>query len=130
MKPKFRGYSEALGCFVEGSYLYTPEATSDSHITNWIVRKDGFKYAIERPSSIGQYTGLKDKNGVEVYFNDIVEDEYRNKYEVVFGGDCLRCNGIRRIRGGHKPKNRWFGIDLKVIGNRYENPELLKEENK
>ena len=74
-----------------------------------------------------QYTGLKDKNGVEVYFNDIVEDEYGHRYEVVFEGDCLRCNGVRRIRGGHKPKNRWFGIDLKIIGNRYENPELLEE---
>ena len=77
-----------------------------------------------------QYTGLKDKNGVEVYFNDIVEDGYGHRYEVVFEGDCLRCNGLRRIRGGHKPKNRWFGIDLKIIGNRYENPELLKEQNK
>ena len=77
-----------------------------------------------------QYTSLKDKNGVEVYFNDIVEDEYGHRYEVVFEGDCLRCNGLRRIRGGHKPKNRWFGIDLKIIGNRYENPELLKEQNK
>ena len=128
MIPKFRGYSEALGYFVEGSFLYTPEATSDFNIMNWIVRKDGFKYAIEKPSSIGQSTGLKDKNGVEVYFNDIVEDEYRLRYEVVFEGDCLRCNGIRRIRGGHKPKNRWFSKDLEIIGNRYENPELLEEQ--
>lgn len=127
MIPKFRGHSEALGHFVEGSFLYTPEATSDFNIMNWIVRKDGFKYAIEKPSSIGQSTGLKDKNGVEVYFNDIVEDEYRHRYEVVFAGDCLRCNGIRRLRGGHKPKNRWFSKDLEIIGNRYENPELLEE---
>lgn len=78
---------------------------------------------------IMQYTGLKDKNGVEVYFNDVAEDEYGHRYEVVFEGDCLRCNGIRRTRGGHKPKNRWFGRGLKIIGNRYENPELLEEEN-
>ena len=73
-----------------------------------------------------QYTGTKDKSGAEVYFNDIVEDEYGHRYEVVFEGDCLRCNGISRIRGGHKPKNRWFGRGLKIIGNIYENPELLE----
>lgn len=75
-----------------------------------------------------QYTGLKDKNGLEVYFNDVAEDEYGHRYEVVFEGDCLRCNGIRKIRGGHKPKNRRFGIDLEIIGNRFENPKLLEEE--
>lgn len=73
-----------------------------------------------------QYTGLKDRNGSDVYFNDIVEDEYGHRYEVVFEGDCLRCNGVRKIRGGHKPKNRWFGRGLKIIGNIYENPELLE----
>ena len=75
-----------------------------------------------------QFTGLKDKDGVEVYFNDVVEDEHGHRYEVVLEGDCLRCNGIRKIRGGHKPKNRWFGIDLEIIGNRFENPKLLEKE--
>ena len=73
-----------------------------------------------------QYTGLKDRNGAEVYFNDIVEDEYSHRYEVVFEGDCLRCNGVRKIRCGYKPQNRWFCRGLKIIGNIYENPELLE----
>ncbi|WP_373797256.1 YopX family protein, partial [Jeotgalibaca porci] len=38
-----------------------------------------------------QFTGLIDSNGAEVYFNDIVEDEYGHRYEVAFEGDCLRC---------------------------------------
>lgn len=72
-----------------------------------------------------QYTGKRDKNDQEVYLNDIVEDEYGYRYEVVFKGDCLRCDGIRR--DGYRPKNRWFSNHLKIVGNRYENPELLKE---
>lgn len=73
-------------------------------------------------------TGAKDRKGIEVFLNDIVEDEYGYRYEVVFEGDCLRCNGLRINAGGHRPKNRWFGKDLEVIGNRYETPELLEVE--
>ena len=115
MRPKFRAWDK------ENNTKLTWEQLKSEADFSW--------FADENLVFV-QYTGLLDKNGVEVYFNDIVEDEYGHRYEVVFEGDCLRCNGIRRIRGGHKPKNRWFGRGLKIIGNRYENPELLKEQNK
>ena len=98
---------------------------SDYTIYSHLFACDGY---LGESCEIMQYTGLKDNNGVEVHFNDIVEDEYGHRYEVVFEGDCLRCNGISRIRGGHKPKNRWFGRGLNIIGNIYENPVLLERE--
>ena len=106
------------------------ESMRDVLVLDWVNELIDLSGGIieRRPQEVilMQYTGLKDRSGAEVYFNDIVEDEYGRRYEVVFEGDCLRCNGVRKIRGGHKPKNRWFGKDLKIIGSIYENKDSLE----
>ena len=70
-----------------------------------------------------QYTGMKDVKGVEIYEGDILQSEHYFKYKVVFEGDCWRCESLKNSRF----KNRFIGRDLKVIGNIYENPELLED---
>ena len=70
-----------------------------------------------------QYTGLKDKNGVDLYEGDILQSEHYFKYKVVFKGDCWRCDPLKNNR----LKNRFIGRDLKIIGNIYENQELLED---
>lgn len=79
-----------------------------------------------------QYTGLKDKQGVEIYEGDIVEF-------ITFGFDVERFvtviefkNASFRLKNGRNLF--YFGQtdftkldDCRVIGNIYENPELLKD---
>lgn len=69
-----------------------------------------------------QYTGNNDKKDVEIYENDIVEDEYNRKYVVVFKGDCWRCEPLSKGL-----RNRWISNHLMVVGNVYSSPELLEE---
>ncbi len=71
-----------------------------------------------------QYTGLKDKNGKEIYEGDIVREDIEERtYQVVFSNGGFmgesKDNKILFFGDGH----------VEVIGNIYENPELLKKNN-
>ena len=70
-----------------------------------------------------QYTGRKDSEGNEIYEGDILQSEHYFKYQMVFKGDCWRCESLKHSR----LKNRFIGSNLKIIGNIYENPELLED---
>ena len=77
-----------------------------------------------------QYTGLHDKNGKEIYEGDVVlySSEWGN-CEVVwkYGGFGLEVNGVGGFTDGfHSFSTVSAGQkDCEVIGNIYENPELL-----
>ncbi len=72
---------------------------------------------------IMQYTGLKDKNGKEIYEGDIVSIKGGAPYEVEYDYEWL---GYQPWRSFITDEDMWMSHNIEIIGNIYENPELLK----
>jgi uncharacterized phage protein (TIGR01671 family) len=77
---------------------------------------------------VRQYTGLKDKNGVEIYEGDILRDLKHSLYEVCWKGESASFSA-RNIDIGSTLRHGFLlepaHVNFAVIGNIYENPELL-----
>ena len=70
-----------------------------------------------------QYTGLKDKNGREIYEGDIVT--HQENIKVIVWDKVNACFDWDEIRGWGD-NFTGFVDEYEVIGNIYENPELIK----
>ena len=81
--------------------------------------------------TVGQFTGLSDKNGKEIYEGDILDRRFYQRGYVVYENGAFR----KALLGGIK-SNNWkacplseVGLrDWQIIGNIHDNPELLKEQ--
>lgn len=80
------------------------------------------------------FTGLADKNGKEIYEGDVVSvpDDYERwgfmageKREIYFSDGCFRLKPKKGNDRGHTIEDGMN--ECKVIGNRFENPELLNQ---
>jgi len=75
------------------------------------------------PETVGQYTGLHDKNGKKIYERDIDGSDVPMVICYEYGAYGLKYS----IKDKYfDPNIRWG--QLKIIGNIYDNPELLREE--
>lgn len=106
---------------------YNPEERDDapgSYEDNWDIYVDVYE------DTIGQFTGLTDKNGKEIYEGDIVryyddiEDELVSSHVIYHKESCSFCVAPTKLCGDY------IGIcahwQYEVIGNIHDNPEQLK----
>jgi len=91
--------------------------------------KDGFgSYLNNVHYKVLQFTGLKDKNGKEIYEGDIIKTLFMGQKGIIIGEVIWADSGF--FVGYKEYKDDLFPWSfykvVEVIGNKFENPELLK----
>lgn len=113
------------------SFISMQTDTTLSELSEYLkIRRDDFIMTGSRDYELMQYTGLKDKNGKEIYEGDIVlrdreENRAKDLAYVDFKFGAFR---LRRVYGSgmtYTFGSTRFTDKIEIIGNIYENPELL-----
>lgn len=129
MIPKFRAWDKEFKEMVQVNALIFDEQVIKATYKNGnIVKEDVKNYELM------QSTGLKDKNGQEIFEGDVVTNGWKRQV-VTFGtqeveedfGSIRIYRGFNLYLGGGYPNA--IMSKFEVVGNIYENPDLLEADN-
>ena len=133
MRPiKFRGYSEGSEGWVYGFLDFHDcfHGEYENPIISYFDEDEnvGWTFCHVYENSVGQFTGAEDGHGTDIYEGDIIRDGHGRVYEVEWDEDeyqfVLRTpEGIIRYTLGGFVNDF---IPFKVIGNKFENKELME----
>lgn len=124
---KFRGLN-TRGKWVYGSLVQTTSYCVQ-HSKTWIVETafgNGGWFNVQRkqyvrPATVGEITNCRDKNEREIYEGDIISELSGRIYKVEYLYDTFGAYD----KDGNGMRLSYYCPQCEVIGNIYENPELL-----
>ena len=123
----FRAKREATNQWVYG-YFVNEYDDFQIYVQPQIITRSGREYVNE--NTLGQFTGLTDKNGIKIFEGDIVLITKNTVTDVVakifYSEGAFRTNAANTY-DGEEPLSFWLAndCDFEVIGNIYDNPELI-----
>lgn len=117
-----------VGKWCYGYYVHNLVEDTHSIITNTFPQ---IKFEVD-PTTVGQFTGLTDKNGAKIFEGDILKESEYGIFEVIYDTKWakFKLDWTRVAKAIQYPEwNR--GIAMEIIGNIHENshPETCKTEN-
>lgn len=123
----FRGKRKDNGEWIQG-YLY---GIWERRYILWGMTNDIPNMVEVEPSTICKCTGGKDKNSKLIYENDIAKDDKGNLYKAFWQDNHYQfswmCVKSEKLPIGAKWNFDCFrGYEMEVIGNAFDNPELLE----
>lgn len=144
-EPKFRAWIKPLKCYADSANILT--LPSGSTVSTAYYCEEGFLSEMETPPQIfrddqiilEQYTGLKDKNGVEIFERDNVKAHYfffdgvrevdaEISGVVIYSENCAYGIGNEPYFFDFDHTSHFEEPCIEIIGNVNQNPELLEGE--